>query len=117
MRNIPEIIRLKSVQSTNNALAEMIVDNVLKNFTTIVTDNQVGGKGQGAHLWVSEPGMNLTFSMHINVSGLDPLALFVINKSVAISIVEFIRNIEPELHPFIKWPNDIIIDEIGRAHV
>ena len=50
------IIKLNAIDSTNNFLKELSATQILDNFTTVVTENQLKGKGQRGATWVSEDG-------------------------------------------------------------
>ena len=58
-----EIIRLSSVDSTNNFAATLISDQLCQNGTAIMADSQSYGKGQRGNSWHSEPGKNLLLSL------------------------------------------------------
>ena len=57
-----KIIKLSAIDSTNSFLKEMAFGSVLENFTVVVTDNQIKGRGQQGSVWESEVGKNLIFS-------------------------------------------------------
>lgn len=102
------LIFLDETKSTNDHLQQMIVSSVPKQFTVVHTNNQKSGKGQGKNIWISEPGLNLTFSMYYNPGKIIAEKLFLINKCVALSVAEFLNSETHSSHFKIKWPNDII---------
>ena len=58
------IIELKTVDSTNRYLKELVhSETSLPNFLTIWTPQQTAGVGQYGAKWQTEPYQNLTFSM------------------------------------------------------
>ncbi len=79
----------------------------LENFTVIVTDMQLKGKGQQDSVWLSEPYKNLTFSVLIYFSDLLLRNANFLNFAISAAIFDVLEkeNI-PNLK--IKWPNDIL---------
>jgi len=55
-----KIIHLDSVDSTNNYVANMILNNQIEHGTVIMSDEQTAGKGQRGNLWFSKPGENVS---------------------------------------------------------
>jgi BirA family biotin operon repressor/biotin-[acetyl-CoA-carboxylase] ligase len=103
------IIKLSAIDSTNDYLKELSRNQVLENFTVVVTDKQTKGKGQMGATWISEEGKNLIMSMLIKEVVRDVDAIFHLNVAVALSIFEVINESKvPSLT--IKWPNDIMSD-------
>jgi BirA family transcriptional regulator, biotin operon repressor / biotin---[acetyl-CoA-carboxylase] ligase len=106
----PDFIFLKETDSTNAYLQELILSGETQPVTIVSADFQRSGKGQGNNNWVSEPGKNFTFSLYYKVNQSQAESLFVINKSIALSIVEFLRKKSSKADIRIKWPNDIIVN-------
>jgi BirA family biotin operon repressor/biotin-[acetyl-CoA-carboxylase] ligase len=103
------IIKLSAIDSTNDYLKDLSRNQVLENFTVVVTDIQTKGKGQMGATWISEEGKNLIMSMLIKEVVRDVDAIFHLNVAVALSIFEVINESKvPSLT--IKWPNDIMSD-------
>jgi BirA family biotin operon repressor/biotin-[acetyl-CoA-carboxylase] ligase len=102
-----EIIRLSSVDSTNNFAATLISDQLCQNGTAIMADSQSYGKGQRGNSWHSEPGKNLLLSLIYKPDKLSVFKQQEINWLTSICIVKTlgIFNIEAK----IKWPNDILV--------
>jgi len=109
------IIELKTVDSTNRYLKELVhSETSLPNFLTIWTPQQTAGVGQYGAKWQTEPYQNLTFSMLFIPKKLLLQQAFLLNMSVAIAVVRAVEDVlrehslTEELH--IKWPNDILIN-------
>ena len=101
------IIKLNAIDSTNRFLKKMSATQSLDNFTVVVTENQLKGKGQRGAKWVSENGKNLTFSTLINHIDIHPRDIYLINIITAIALIETLEKYQlKDLH--IKWPNDIL---------
>ena len=102
-----KLIKLDAIDSTNDFLKRLSVEQSLENFTTVTAENQTNGKGQMGAKWDSEPGKNLIFSVIVK-SGLNKInEIFDLNLAVTISILTTLENNNiPNLS--IKWPNDIM---------
>ena len=104
------IIKLSAIDSTNDYLKDLSRNQVLKNFTVVVTDKQTKGKGQMGATWISEEGKNLIMSILVKEVLQDVDAIFHLNVAVALSLFEVLNeNKVPKLS--IKWPNDIMSDQ------
>jgi BirA family biotin operon repressor/biotin-[acetyl-CoA-carboxylase] ligase len=103
-----ELIKLDTVDSTNDYAKKLIRESTAKEGTVILADFQTKGKGQKGGYWESEKGKNLTLSFILNPSFLDVQKEFYLSMSVSIGIVEFLSQLQ--LNSKIKWPNDIYIN-------
>lgn len=104
-----KIVRLNSVDSTNNYAANLLKSGNWQSGTVILADEQTGGRGQRGNSWYSEAGMNLTTSILLKQDNLSVNDAFDVSKYVAVSIIKLLANygIKGE----IKWPNDILVNE------
>lgn len=109
------IIRLESVDSTNNYTANRARENDLRHGAVILAVEQTAGKGQmGAH-WRSEAGLNLTFSVFLDNVNLSVERQFLLTKIVSLSLVDLLDNFGVSAK--IKWPNDIYVHDRKIAGV
>ncbi len=109
------IIRLESVDSTNNYTANRARENDLRHGAVILAVEQTAGKGQmGAH-WQSDAGLNLTFSVFLNNVNLSVQRQFLLTKIVSLSLVDLLG--KWGVSAKIKWPNDIYVNERKIAGV
>ena len=102
------LIHLESVDSTNNYTANLVKSEGLSSGTVILADEQFAGRGQRGSEWVVEPGMNLTFSVYLEVVNLSVENQFDLSKVVALSIIDFLE--KNGIIAKIKWPNDILVN-------
>ncbi len=75
MEEHTDIIWFDTLESTNSEARRRFSD--LDNLSVIAASSQSAGRGQGAHVWCSEPGANLTFTVVLKFGpdgGLRPLA-------------------------------------------
>lgn len=102
-----QLIKLDATDSTNDYLKSLAKSEYLEDFTVVVAENQIKGKGQMGAKWYSEPGKNLTCSVlkkNLNLSISDQ---FVLNCCVSLAVYKTLKVIcIPDLS--IKWPNDIL---------
>ena len=103
-----QIIKLKTVDSTNNYTAKLITQTKIPFGTVIMADFQSKGKGQRNQPWVSEKSKNLLVSIFVNSSFLNTKSIFYLSKITALALREFIYD-TLQIETMIKWPNDIII--------
>ncbi|HHB80095.1 MAG TPA: biotin--[acetyl-CoA-carboxylase] ligase, partial [Saprospiraceae bacterium] len=74
----------------------------------VMADLQTAGKGQGSHTWLSEKGLNLTFSMIYYPDFLPLDRLFALNMVAALAVWESLQAFKiPKTS--VKWPNDVMI--------
>lgn len=101
-----QIIRLDTVDSTNNYAAKLLKESKVFDGTVIMALEQTQGRGQRGSEWVSKPGKNLTFSLILYPKGLSASSQFIISKIVALALSDLLELYGIPNH--IKWPNDII---------
>lgn len=118
MKSNWDIIWLDSVDSTNDEAKRRISD--LDNLSVLSTLSQTKGRGQGDHIWLSEPGSNLLFSIILKYSSSadavqSPLLSvqahdqIVISQITALSVVDLLA--AHDIEAKIKWPNDIYVGD------
>lgn len=100
-----QIIRLATVNSTNNYANGQLVENELPDGTVFLAYEQSAGRGQMNNFWESEPGKNLTFSIVVYPDFLDIRRQFMLSKVVTLGIYKALDKYVANLR--IKWPNDI----------
>ena len=110
-----KIIRLESVDSTNNYIANLLKDGILEDGTVILADEQFAGRGQRNAEWLTKPGENLTFSFFLGNVNLSVQNQFFLTCIVSISLVQLLDKFG--LKSKIKWPNDIYINNKKIAGV
>ena len=102
-----KIIKLSATDSTNSFLKEMASNSVVENFTVVVTENQVKGRGQQGSVWESEVGKNLIFSVFVTFESLSVSDKKYLNYAVSLAVFEVLQQ-ENIPRIAIKWPNDIL---------
>lgn len=101
-----QIIELASVESTNSYLSELLKTTLVPEGCIVRAHSQLAGRGQMGARWVSEDGKNLQISYAFYPTFVVPRNLFLLNKTYALGVYDFIRSILGD-EVKIKWPNDI----------
>ncbi|WP_257670183.1 biotin--[acetyl-CoA-carboxylase] ligase [Parapedobacter tibetensis] len=105
------IITLQQVPSTNEYLKDKLSNSTpLAEGTVIMAVHQFAGRGQKGTSWHSEPGKNLTFSLLLTPTFLNPKHQFSLTVAISLAIAQWLESL---LHTAIKvkWPNDIYIGD------
>lgn len=99
------IVRLDETGSTNDDARQFAMEGA-PHGTVIVAESQSSGRGRRGSQWISPPGRNLICSIIWRpTSSLETWPR--LTHAVAVAIAETLE--EMELHPQIKWPNDIYL--------
>ncbi len=102
-----QIIKLDATDSTNAYLKNLMRSEILDDYTVVVTNQQLKGRGQRGASWQSELGKNLTFSVLKKGLSLSVKDYFKINCCVSLAVYDCLQqNAIQEL--CVKWPNDIM---------
>ena len=101
-----DIIWLKETESTNRYAREHICE--LDNLSVVTAMYQSSGKGQGNHVWLSEPGANMLISIVLKDLSIKPSEQVKISDITAASVVELLES--HGINAWIKPPNDIWVD-------
>jgi BirA family biotin operon repressor/biotin-[acetyl-CoA-carboxylase] ligase len=102
-----KLIKLDAIDSTNEFLKGLSHKQELENFTVVIAEKQIKGKGQMGSVWEAEEGKNLILSVFIKDPPLNINQIYNLNIAIAVAVVASLEiyNI-PKLS--IKWPNDIM---------
>lgn len=103
---------LTECHSTNDLALEKIKKKELAEGSIIITDAQTKGRGQRGNRWWSEPGRNLTFSLVLSPSFLDPSEQFELNIAISLAVAETLSDYAKGIK--VKWPNDIMHEVSGK---
>lgn len=106
-----QLIYMPTCHSTNDIAIELLEKPDTHEGCIVITDNQTAGKGQRGNVWISAPGLNLTYSVILKPTTLLIKDQFIFNMAVSLSIVDVLDKMLPDAIVKIKWPNDIYVDE------
>lgn len=102
-----QLIKLDATPSTNQYLKQLVLKNLIHDYTVVITENQTHGRGQMGASWVSEAGKNLTFSMLKIFENLNASHHVYLNCAVSLALYDTLKDLSvPDLK--VKWPNDIM---------
>lgn len=93
--------------STNDELAEMVQKYPKTEGMILQAVSQYRGRGQRGRHWISEKGLNLTFSVLLIPEFLRANEVFLLNQIASLAIHEALTKLTI-LKFSIKWPNDIL---------
>ena len=104
----------EELPSTNDFLAN---SGIYTEGSLVTTFNQTVGRGQMGNRWLSEPNLNLAFSIRLNPTFLQANEQFHLNKAVALAVHDvvekYISNVAQSFNKnvSVKWANDIFIGD------
>ncbi len=113
---------VESLPSTNDYLRDK---SSFRNLHFCLAEHQSKGRGRLGREWSSPFGRNIycsfTYSFNRNIDEISGLSLI-----IGLFVVKALESLYPELHPRLKWPNDIyvnnkkmggiLIDIMAEAH-
>ena len=110
------IIKLNAIDSTNSYLKKLVVEEIVQNFTVVVTEHQISGRGQMGTVWESDKGKNLTFSILIEFEELRITNQFYLSMAIALGVLKAVKGyVNSGVQ--VKWPNDILADKDKLAGI
>jgi BirA family transcriptional regulator, biotin operon repressor / biotin---[acetyl-CoA-carboxylase] ligase len=104
------LVFMPECHSTNDELAQQIKAGNVAEGAVVVTANQTAGRGQRGSAWLSEAGMNLTFSVLLKPHFLYLRDQFYLNMCVALGLADYLKHTLDKTVR-IKWPNDIMVTD------
>jgi len=111
----PEIIKSDKTAYTIYKYAKMDSTNAflkqhcssLPDYSVIWADDQTDGRGRFTRIWNSQPGLDMTFSILLPLTSLEPKRRQNITQIAALSVAQMLEGYG--LKPSVKWPNDVLI--------
>lgn len=99
-----------TLDSTNKEAHRLLAEGPLANGLTLLARHQSDGKGQHGRSWLSQPDIHLAMTIIFQPHKLSPTELPTLGMKVSLGIVQALKDLDPQLNPLIKWPNDIYAD-------
>ncbi|MFP4042363.1 MAG: biotin--[acetyl-CoA-carboxylase] ligase [Bacteroidales bacterium] len=109
------IISLMSTESTNDYARKLLEKGKPENGTIIIAGEQTKGRGHGQNEWFSQSGKNLTFTIILYPTFVNSENQFLLSKAVSLGIADYLSQYLDDI--FIKWPNDIYVDNYKIAGI
>ncbi len=104
------LVFVPECHSTNTLAMDLSQRESTVEGMVVITDNQHSGRGQRGNRWVSEPGMNLTFSVVLKPAFLRPDQQFRLTMVISLAVADYVKSKVPDSVK-IKWPNDVLVNE------
>ncbi|MEP6480574.1 MAG: biotin--[acetyl-CoA-carboxylase] ligase [Rhodoglobus sp.] len=102
---------ISEIGSTNAELVARASAGPLPDFSVLVTENQIAGKGRLGRSWVAPPGTTLAISVLFaprQVMPIDRLGWLPLLAGLAMA--RAVSTLAPSHDVTLKWPNDVLID-------
>ncbi|MCL5959756.1 MAG: biotin--[acetyl-CoA-carboxylase] ligase [Chloroflexi bacterium] len=103
-----EIIHLSSTTSTND-VAKALASEGAADGTVVLAEEQTAGRGRLGRQWLSPPGTSILCSVVLRPHLASEQA-FYLTIICSLAIAHAIED-STGLHPYLKWPNDILIND------
>ena len=100
---------LQQVDSTNNYATALLHEGMAHHGTVVFAYEQTKGKGQRHKQWLSAKNENITLSIILQPSNLSISKAFLLSMGISVAALRFYKKYET--NSFIKWPNDIILND------
>ncbi|MEM5565256.1 biotin--[acetyl-CoA-carboxylase] ligase [Psychroserpens sp. AS72] len=104
------IIKLNAIDSTNTFLRQLSSEKKVANYTVVVAESQLKGRGQMGTSWDSQSGKNLIASVFVDVSFLIIDYSFWISMATSLALSNALKDFQIR-NVKVKWPNDILADQ------
>ncbi len=95
------------IDSTNTELLKR--NEFPKNGTVLLSEFQKNGRGRKDRTWISEPEVNLTFSILLKNIFLQK-SINILNLGTALALAQTLENLY-QFQVELKWPNDVLINK------
>ena len=100
-------IYFDTIDSTNTYAKQHVDEFPKDRITCIVADQQTAGYGRFQTQWISPAGVNLYTTFHLRLPS-NTKSLTCLAQVLAASLVQVLG--KAQLHPKIKWPNDLLLN-------
>ena len=98
-----------SLDSTNKEAQRLLAAGPVENGTSLMAKEQTEGKGQFGRSWFADAGSHLAMSIILTPQNLSVSELPLVGMKTSLGIVRALKQLDPNLEPLIKWPNDIYL--------
>jgi BirA family biotin operon repressor/biotin-[acetyl-CoA-carboxylase] ligase len=98
---------LNQTGSTNDAALAWAADGA-PDLSLVYAEEQTSGRGRGDRRWFTPPGAGLAFSLILEPLPGEESSIPLFSGLGALAVCQALG--KRELHPLIKWPNDILLN-------
>ncbi|MFO8235417.1 MAG: biotin--[acetyl-CoA-carboxylase] ligase [Bacteroidales bacterium] len=110
-----KVISLLSIESTNDYARKLLTNGTPEDGTVIIAGEQHKGRGHGKNGWYSQRGKNLTFTIILYPYFISADNQFLLSKAISLGINDYLSQYLDDI--YIKWPNDIYVDNYKIAGI
>jgi len=103
-----KIIVLDTTESTNTYACNLLKQEEPPVVNIIWAKEQTHGRGRDKNTWESEKGKNLTMSLILYPTFMKIEEQFLLSKVISIALFDYLSKFLSDV--FIKWPNDIYVN-------
>lgn len=107
----------ETIDSTNLEAARLLTSGNAFHGLTILAHHQTEGRGQLGRNWYAAPGKHLAMSVILQPSHQPVNELPLLSMKISLALTKAIQITVPEIHPKIKWPNDIYAEDKKLAGI
>ncbi len=100
----------QTIGSTNDQAITWAVENA-PDMSLVIADEQSSGRGRNGRKWYSPAGEALAFSLILRLEKTETRSIGLFSALGALAVVQALNEIDADLDPKIKWPNDILIND------
>jgi BirA family biotin operon repressor/biotin-[acetyl-CoA-carboxylase] ligase len=97
------------LDSTNLEAHRLLAAGPVENGTSLIAREQTEGKGQYGRNWIADAGCHLAMTIILTPGNLAVSELPSVGMKTSLGIIKALKQLDPELEPLIKWPNDIYL--------
>lgn len=94
--------------STNNLALEAAANGVPEG-SVFLAEHQTAGRGRGSNQWHSAESTGIYLSVVLRPA-LPPADVLVLSLAAGLAVHSAIQDVNPQLVPDLKWPNDLLIN-------
>lgn len=111
-----KIIILDTTGSSNNYAMGLVQNGQAVHGTSVFAIEQTAGKGRLGKAWISDAGSNIVLSVITDMERVSINDRFLLSMAASLSALHLIEN-NTELEAFVKWPNDIFVNDRKAAGI
>lgn len=105
----------EAVSSTNDEIMRLGKKLAPGEYAACVANQQSAGRGRNGRVWQSPASANIYMSLGLELARVDAPILSGMSLVAGVSIARYLQG--NGLRAFIKWPNDILVDEKKLAGI
>lgn len=113
--NLSAVRYFQRIGSTNDESSKWI-DSGAPNLALVIADEQTSGRGRSKRRWITTPGSCLAFSLILLSPPLEPQHISRLSGLGGVAVCEALQK-KYGLSAQIKWPNDILLNNMKAGGV